>query len=355
MPPVRALPPATTPRTAVTPVADAPVGAARPRARRLATVVAAVVAGALALSGCGLRLESDPPAAPVADADESARQRAAVDAAAIALAASGVSAPDEASAALVERAAQAAEAHVTALGGVYEDLPPAGEEETASEPSPTPTAEPLAVTVADLVATLAAAGSTARADVAGVDDPALARLLASVATQRLVVAEDLARATGLDADPLAEVRASVAATVLPTITPSVASALATAEDAAGFTWEVVAARQDGAARDAAAARADRHRDLARAWAGAAAVAGTDLDPRRSTYPLPAAVTGDDDAALAEALGTIEIALAADYATTLTDAAPADRLVLVDLLVLASATARDVGGRLPTFPGMPEQA
>ncbi|GGB97670.1 DUF4439 domain-containing protein [Cellulomonas carbonis] len=313
---------------------------------------------ALALAGCSLRLETEPPAAPVPDASESARQRTAVDAERIAATAAVVATDDgtsEAVAVLVAGVADAAEAHVEALGGVHEPAPVPG-----SSPSPSPSEEAAAsaADVEDLVDVLVEAGSTARSDVAVVDDGGLARLIGSVAAHRLLAADAIARAAGLDVDALEASRPAVDTPTRPALTPSELAAVVTAEDAAGFVWEVVAARRADSERATAAAHAARHRAAAQAWATSGDVAGTDLDPRRATYPLPAAVADDTDAAaVADALHAVESAIATDYASLVAGAPGDDRVLLVDLLTVTSAAAGDASasGSVPRFPGLPERS
>ncbi|MDT0166293.1 DUF4439 domain-containing protein [Actinotalea sp. AC32] len=313
----------------------------------------------LALAGCTLRLETEPPAPPVPDASESARQRTAVDAERVAATAAAVATTDdgpaEAVSVLVAEVAAAAEAHVEALGGVHEPAPVPG-----ASPSPSPAEEGPAgsADVEDLVAVLVEAGSTARSDVAVVDDGGLARLIGSVAAHRLLAADALARATGLDVDALEASRATADAPTRPALTSSELAAVVTAEDAAGFVWEVVAARRADAERATAAAHAARHRAAAQAWATSGDVVGTDLDPRRATYPLPAAVADDTDAAaVADALHAAESAIATDYASLVAGADGDDRVLLVDLLAVTSAAARDASanGSVPRFPGLPERS
>src|SRR5665811_2474838 len=90
-----------------------------------------------------------------------------------------------------------------AVGGLYEPFPGVTPEPSAT-PTATPTAPPPpdAAQVLDLLTEAAAA---ARADAGTVPDGRMARLLASMATSRLLLADALTVATGGTAGPVATV------------------------------------------------------------------------------------------------------------------------------------------------------
>ncbi|WNB84908.1 hypothetical protein [Cellulomonas sp. ATA003] len=182
------------------------------------------------VAGCGVRLETPPPAAPSPDAQESARQRASADAVALEVLAGPADAPPDPAADPLgaARAAVAADArvHLDALGGLYHPdpatTPPADGDDTrtttgtstrtdtgtaadATGASPTPgtaaapVPEPAPAAPEVLASALTEAAATARADADAVADGPLARLLASIAVNRLLAADRLADASGLAA------------------------------------------------------------------------------------------------------------------------------------------------------------
>ncbi|WP_298459613.1 DUF4439 domain-containing protein [uncultured Cellulomonas sp.] len=349
-------------------------------ARRAPGAVLLVLVLAL-VSGCGLRLETPPPAAPTPDAREAARQRASADAVAIdVLAAAGAPAGDpaaappsdpagEAVAAARAAAASDAQVHLDALGALDQPEgattgddadPGAGSDAAATDgttdgtpPAPdavTPAPEPTAAAPEVLANRLTEAAATARADAATIGDGPLARLLGSIAVNRLLSAARLADAAGLKAPP-------VPAVVLPESVPDGVGAadleaLIASEDAAGYALEVVAAKHDGDLRSRAGDRAAVHRDRAQTWAELADVDGTGLDPRRVAYALP---DGLDDAATAADLAqSLETALADHYAGLVAAAGPDARVAFVDAVAEATAQAVAWGAPLPALPGLPER-
>ncbi|WP_225754095.1 DUF4439 domain-containing protein [Actinotalea sp. Marseille-Q4924] len=342
--------------------------------------VALLVVATLTVTGCGLRLETPPPEPPVPDAAETVRQRTVADAVALQDLAGGTEHPDPAVQLVLDAVAEASAAHVDALGGVYDPgTDPVGPEPSTGVPdtSPTPTAgrqdgdaaggggggtadgETSAdETVEVLVDALAETSATATADADAVEDGTVARVLAAVATSRLLLGERLAVADGAPAEGAdrAEPWPATAPAVLPEgVTETDVLPLVTAEDLAGQAWEVVAARREGDARAVAAERAVVHRERARAWAEATEVAGTGLDPRRAGYALPPGLLSGEEPAATEDLATLETGLADAYATLVARAAPTQRTPLLAASADATAAAASLTGRLPTFPGMPELA
>ena len=214
----------------------------------------------------------------------------------------------------------------------------------------TASAVPTASTPDALVARLIATAAIARTDAAGVPNGPLARLLGSVSTERLLQARQLAAAAGLPAPGLPAV--TVPRSVPDGLEPSALSSLVADEDEAGYADEVIAAKLADPARSSALARAGVHRDRAEQWAKIAQIGQTGLDPRRTAYALAPL----DDPAVATAFAaTIEGSLAATYATLVAAAAPGARLVLLDALTDAAATATLWGAAVPAFPGLPERA
>lgn len=377
------------PRTAPRPSAR-PAPVRSPRARALAAVLA--LGTAALLSGCGLRLETDPPAEPVPDAAEQVRRDAVDDALALAAAADAAGpGVDEDVAGVLGLVSSTAASQVEALGGVYDsglaDAP-------GATPSPTPSATDPAATPADVLALLGDAASEARADARATDEPGLARLLASVAASRAQLTDRLAGALGTEAPPVdaepedgftaggsadgsgsgdgsaALPSASGTASGSPGPTPaptatgaadalgtdldrSDALALVRAEDQAGYGFEVAAARLSDDARARARTAAAAHRAAATAWAEAVGVAGTAEDPRRVAYELDADLSAPEAVrAFAAGLLTDLAAVHAD-AVLETGASTADRTAAVDGLRTSAVESLAWGAAPTALPGLPE--
>lgn len=365
---------------------------AGPRAR-LAHAVVALVTGSLALSGCGVRLESPPPAEPSPDAVELVRGRAVADAlgladAAAALAAGGVADPVRV---VLDDVVAFSTRHAEELGGVYDSgLPDAT---PSTPPSPTPSA---VTDVGTLLAELVDDAARAADGADDVPEGALARLVASVAVARDGLADRLAAATGLprpapadaaapddvpddavpqdvapqdavpdDATPTADAQvtdrpATAAAPSGSDPTPGAdapvppapgAVALALAHDEAAWTLTVLAARTADAPRAALLTAAAGHRAESDAWARTVGIVGQPTDPRRSAYALPA---GIDDPTVAQALPRLlEQAVADASAQAVADAPAGERSRAIASLRTATAAATAWGAAAVPFPGMPE--
>ncbi|SFK35404.1 DUF4439 domain-containing protein [Cellulomonas sp. KH9] len=345
---------------------------AHPSTRRrapLLRVASALLTGALALGGCGVRLESPPPAEPSPDAIEQVRARTVDDALALADAARAAApSADEATRTVLDDVAAFSDRHVEALGGVYDSgLPDA---------TPTPGTAATTPAVTDVTGVLGAlVDDAARAadDADDVPDGALARLVASVSVSRDALADRLAAATGAprpDPAPAApDVAAGTAAdatadpTAAPTgeatpgdATPAArdgARALALAHDEAAWTLAVLAARAADDRRATLLAAADGHRRASDTWAATAGVVGRPTDPRRAAYALPG---GLDDPTVADALPrTLEQAVADASAQAVADAPAGARADAIASLRTATVAAVAWGAAAVPFPGMPELA
>ncbi|WP_448060013.1 DUF4439 domain-containing protein [Cellulomonas hominis] len=360
-------------RSCTAPGSPGAPGSSPARGRGAVAVVLALVA-ALVLSGCGLRLETDPPGEPVPDATETARRLAVDDALALSAAATSAAqgAPASVAAALAGLADFSAQ-HVAALGGVYDsgldsaaDGDPAGTSTPDTSTAGTTATGPVAPT--DVLVLLATSAGDATRDADAVADGPLARLLASVATARAQSLAELAVALGVEAPEIAPAAAPTAptATTAPTASTGTPAAdptagldaatltgLVSAEDQVGYGLEVVAAQLSDAARATAVAAAARHRDAARAWAVAAGLAGTAADPRRTSYALPAGVV--DPTVAATLARTLHTTLADTYAAAVAQASAGQRAPLVTALRSAALDAQVWGATAVAFPGLPEQA
>lgn len=317
-----------------------------PTARRTARTLVAVLV-VLTASGCGLRLESEPPPLPVPDAVEVVRDRTASDAVTIAeTAEQAIATSPDAVADLLASLAAASAAHAEALGGPYTpfpDLPPDAE--------PTATAPPP-LGVDELVELITTSATAALADADATEDAPLARLVAVIGLSRLLHADAITAAAG---DPVPPPDVAVPELVPDGVTGQQVSVLVHSEDALGLAWEVLAARFTDAERRAAADRATVHRLRAQDWALAAGIAGTGQDPRRSTYALPAELT-DPDAGVVDLLAVtavLEAELAAGYLGAAGEAAPGGRTALLELALDCLRAAAVPGSEPPTFPGTAE--
>lgn len=341
---------------------DRPSPRNRASGRARAARVASLLVTALALAGCGLRLETPPPAEPTPDAVETVRARTVDDALALAAGADAAVADvtDEQVRAVLQDVAAFSLRHAQEMGGVYD----------SGLPRPTPTASPTPVAratdVTGLVSELVTDAGTAAGDADVVPDGDLARLVASVAVARETLAARLAAAAGVELPervaeetPAPGATLDATATPGPTPTPSAAAvpdgaaALALAHDEAAWTLTVLAARATGDARAGLLAAAARHRADSDAWASAAGVAGRPADPRRSAYALPA---GIDDPTVADALPrTLEQAVADASAVVVAGSPAGSRRDAVDSLRTATRAAVARGAAPVPFPGMPELA
>ena len=361
------------------------VRASRPRSHAVKVMISTLVA-LLVLTGCGVRLEGPGPQEPVPDANEVSRQAMVADAVTIhdsaeqALAAATPGSPEATTLDLIIRSA---DQQVTALGGVYSsgieheaDGGSGDEGQTALEPgslpssggdavsggsavapvTPSPTPEPA--TSADVVALLAQSAARARGSLVTPTDPLLARLYASIAVSQLDSARALAAQTGVEF-VAPEAFASTMASTLPlNLSAADLTTVVRSEDAAGFAYEVMAARLSGDARALARDRARVHRDRAQAWADLASLDGAS-DPRQVAYALPTTSSGESalasPATIAELAIDLEETLATTYATLAGQVEAEDRAAMADLLADSSAAARAWGAPLAPFPGMPEQS
>jgi hypothetical protein len=339
------------------------------RALRLAV---AVVAATLVLAGCGLRLETPPPMAPSPDAREVARSRSVDDAREVARSARGAMTTSNAAVAeVLTRVAAFSDEHAAELGGVYDSglATPAPHEATTAATPTSGAADPHQV-----LALLATTALTASSDAATVTDGELARLLASIAAARARLAGQLAGALGVPVPTPTPTVAGVAATVAPTPDHATASAssspqpttsptaevrastragVVSAEDQAGYGFEVIAAKLGDQYRSAAVAAAAQHRARAGRWAQVWGIDGTASDPRRASYALPA---GLDAQATALALAQrFEVSLTTVYASAVADAGPGRRGDLIAALLTADSDAATWGVPATAFPGLPERA
>jgi hypothetical protein len=324
---------------------------ARRRSVRLVTGLLGVV---LALSGCGLRLETPPPEPLVPDAVELVRSRTVEDALALADGARSLTdarvaaaTPDDALTPVLADVAAFSTAHAEQLGGVY-DSGLAGPTPTPSPTTSAPVPDPAA-----LLTLLTTAADTARTDADEVEGGELARLLASVATARTSLRDRLGAATGTPAPEPADPAPSPAASVeLGPLPADTYADLVVAEDEVGYAYEVIAAKLTGDARATAQADAAAHRARAEAWAREAGTDGTGIDPRRTAYALP---DGIDDPAVAVELGrTLELRLTVAYASAVAVAPAGARTAVLDALGTADAESAAQGAAAVPFPGLPER-
>ncbi|SDS65387.1 DUF4439 domain-containing protein [Paraoerskovia marina] len=316
------------------------------RRRRLVRAVLGAAA-VVALAACGVRIDTPPPSEPSPDTHEILRSTVVADALDVErLATSAAEGTDDAdvSAALLQAAAFA-QAHAQQLGGTYES----GLADAAVTPEATTSPDDEAARVTDVVEALAGASVRARGAADTTNDGPLARLLASISTSDILAAEQLGDLTGAE---LPETVVPTTAVVPETLPSGVSAAdlttLVEAEDAAGYVYEVQAARTADAGRERSADRAPIHRDRADDWARLLEIDSTAQDPRSTAYVMPEA---ESVAARGQLL---ENNLAASYASLVGTSGPSGRTELVDLLADSSRSAVSWGAPLTAFPGLPEQ-
>lgn len=354
------------PHPLLPPAASTVVVTPRGRARRgplggQVVRLAAAAAVVAMLTGCGVRMETPSPTQPVPDAVEAARRAAVQDVvdveaqARATIAALPADAKGDAKRTTdgqresLQAVLDDAGAHLAALGGQYvSGLLDADGVPLPAEPTPAVAEPGTQRTVDRLVQSYA----RARGALTTQEDDAVARLMASVAVAQLTRAQSLAAAGG---DTLPEIDAPVSAQVPDTLPDGVDAdlvPLVAAEDAAGYTYEVLAARTTEAERVAARTRAAQHRERAEAWARLAEVDGTAQDPRKIAYALPDGLLADP--ADTTGVHTLETNLAASYATLVSQVAPEQRTAMLDLLTDTYGAALTWGAAPVAFPGLPER-
>ncbi len=327
-------------------------------------VAAAVVAGIMLVSACGVRWETDAPAFPSPDAVTVARDSLAEAEAGVLAAAAREGA---------DAYARAAQAHLDVLGGVYVAYPDAPSPSPGVSPAPTPT-------LVEAIAFARAAAEDVAATTSDIDLAFLARsidlewALRGLWAEREAAMQSAADATTTasasptpspateadspsDADPVwfpvADGSDAEDAGFGPDATTGLPqdalNSLAVAEDEARFAYETLAAQEFAQNRDAALARAGLHGERSDALA-----ALLDMDPRTPLYQLRDANLLDPDSRRALER-SLEIDLAVRYATLLDGASASDAAWLLNASFDAYARAMRTGGfqssDVPTLPGI----
>lgn len=322
--------------------------------------------GAAATIGVGASLLAAPAAPDAAPtASEAALSRAHDDASLLAAAAGLLAGQGPSTApAAAARTAEVLRRQASVLAA---SLPASGRASRVASPAsatPAPSAQtaPPAPTPAALAGDLAASATTRLADLAAVDGPTAA-LLASLAAGQTIEAGLLAQSAGVPA-PVTPSAPSTGPTACPSTssprhTPSrstppstsilgqaeALSAAQSAEQAAVWTYTVLAARTDTAARAGNLAAAELHRAQLRALDAVARAACTDLAAPAAGFALPAdagspgelvLLEGSATAAWSDLVGAAEPPIRAAAATGLVEAAR--RSAAVGALVSAESGA-----------------
>lgn len=251
------------------------------RVRSTAATLALVTVLGGVLGGCGVRLESEPPPIPTADAAEQARASAVEDALALGEAASTLTAGVEANsptALVLAQIESGSTAHADALGGRWTPPPRPTPAETVGSP------ELTVASPADLVVALSEGFTQAR-DGATQASGEEATLLSSIALWRALAAWQLAGTIeGFDTAALPVGGVDDLALSLSTLTG--VEDLIHGLDAAAFGYEAMAARTDVEGRAAAwNARAARLRGTGQVLAAASGIDGGANDPREAIYDV----------------------------------------------------------------------
>lgn len=322
----------------------------RPAPVRRAARATALVALALALAGCGVRLETPPPSEPSLTAVEAARRAAVTDVLDVrATARAAAAGAKDRTAKILEEVVRAADVQEVQLGGVYDS----GLVAADGSPAPLPTGTSAGDDPAAVVELLGQAASRARAGLETSEDPGFARLTGSMSIAHLVASRALAAAADVEAPETELPAVAPVPTALEGVPAADLTALVVAEDSAGYMLEVLASRLTDPQRSAALARAATHRSRADAWARAAGLAGTPEDPRRVAYDLPDGITATEpDTAL---VGSAEAALTTDLVTLVAVVPAATRASMIDLAADTWSAALTWGAARVPFPGMPELA
>lgn len=394
--------PQSSPVCGTSPTHERPVPSRRAR-RSAVTVMISTVLALATLTGCGIRLESAAPEALVPDADEVSRQAAVADALVVQdEAAATLATVDPASpvaGVLIDIEARASE-YVEALGGEYvsgladsstgvasgspqdssdgqTELPPGSVTDDQGTIDPSIAASPTASadetdadsgapadqsttappSVERLVGLLTQSADRSRASLGTPDDPALARLCASIAAAHLDQARTLAETAGLEVPSTESFTTAMPTTLPKNLAAADLSTLVQAEDSAGFAYEAMAARLGEDDRATARSRAAVHRARAQTWAELASLDATATDPRAVAYDLPDAADGSPALTSRETMAAlaaeVESALTSSYGTFVGEVDADARASMLDLLVDSHQAARAWGAPVVTFPGMPE--
>lgn len=242
---------------------------------------------AVTLTGCGVRLETPEPSPPTPDAAEIVRAEAVADAESIAEAATAAR-TDPTGAAVVERLEQVAAGsgeHADLLGGPAEGSGKSDATDTDGATDPADAAAEVG-DVAAAVSSLMAGYDRATAGL-GTVTPEVSRLLGSIALWRALAAHELA---GALPDPAAAglPTGGLDATSLGLASFRGADDLVRGLDAAGYAYEVLAAREgDDARRADWRDRGEELRSAGDLVAERSGVAGTAADPREAVYDVGA--------------------------------------------------------------------
>jgi len=356
---------------------------ARMESRRFMTTSFVIALLGATLVGCGWRLETPDPGPPSPDANEQARDAAAIAEAAFIESLEYADPIGPGGEWLIEYETRAAPAHLEALGGVYDPFP-----EVSPTPSVSPTASPTVAPFGPFSFSRFAglARNAALEGALTVEDPDLALLLASIglshaAALRLQSEEDILflqskgdPTVADDAMPVSDAISPSADRPLPlSSTPVLASfgpallvpeetalpeetleELIVLHDDAAYVSEVVAARAEGSLRGVAYQRSLLHQARAEALAALA-----EADPRGPSYVTDRARLASNEtmmALLSEVEGNLADAYIAAFADVIASDAdtPSERTWLLsgayDALV-ASILLSTGPGELSTFPGV----
>jgi len=309
-----------------------------------------MLACAMLLAGCSLRLETAPPVEPTPDAAEITREAAVVDVLAIRTEATELLAtePGDKISAQLERISDFSTFQLDALGGVYDSGLTSSTDDLAT---PEVSATPQTPTAESLVSDLADVYARSRAALATVPDPDAARLFASIAVSQLMSMRSLAAAARIDV-PDVETSTTADSALPAGPADDEVTALIVGEDALGYSREVLASRLSDDARSTMYARAQTNRSRAAAWAGATSVRYSDDDPRQVLYTFPDGVPATTKA-LRKRIAVLSMEQAHRVSAALATVSADDRAAMADLLAATYLDAITDGAARQPLPGLPE--
>ncbi|GAA2523126.1 DUF4439 domain-containing protein [Rarobacter incanus] len=319
---------------------------------RLAATIAVVLLSLIAVTACGLRIDSPPAAAPTPDAAEATRQSLVADAlATVAMTdtlAADAQLPDAVTRIVTDIGSDARD-HYTALGSVYDPGP-----DYIADPAPTTSFDAENVSTQSLATALATYANRVRSSLPTVADPLRARLYATIAVNQLDAATRLAKATkeSLPDIDIVEARAQALSAALPQgLSDRQAADLIAAQDAIGYAREHIGLRAAKSKSEKILSLSRDYRSQATKWAQQYDLDGTSDDPREVFYVLVKDPTSSKQ--LTAAIASVQQDQTHRLSAAISVVDADQRIAAFDLMTSAYADALAQGAHRTGYPGMPE--